>query len=191
MVDTVKNDPSFLMEQAKNGNQEAFGSLYKLYFVPVFRYVSLRIGNRIETEDLTQTVFLKVFKSIERYRDENKDPLAYFFTVARNTVIDFWRKKKRKEIPLEDTDENELETDDSSHDLVEQAEKELSQNTLKKALGILTDEQKEVIVLKFISDLSNKEISDVIGKSEEAIRQLQCRALKKLRDNLKNHNIDL
>jgi len=180
----IKKDPSSLMQQAKNGNKDAFGVLYKMYFTPVFRYISLRLKDKVQTEDLAQTVFLKVFRSLHRYREEHKDPLAYFFTVARNTLIDFWRKKR--ELRLQETDENQIATDYSSDILVTLSEKEKVEKALLRELDLLTENQKEALVLKFISDLSNKQISEVIGKSEEAIRQLQCRGLKTLRDNLKN-----
>ena len=95
-IDDNEIDAKELMRLAKDGDSEAFGLLYSKYFVPVFRYIYLRLKNKEEAEDLAQTVFLRVYKSLTRFRDQGKEPLAYFFTIARNAIIDYWRKKKRK-----------------------------------------------------------------------------------------------
>ena len=97
--DKPEKDPKQLMQLAKNGDTEAFGQLYELYFKPVYRYIYLRTKSKEEAEDLSQVVFIKIFKSIGGFQEQNKQPLAYFFTIARNTVIDHWRKKKDILIP--------------------------------------------------------------------------------------------
>jgi len=89
-----KNNPEKLMERAKNGDAEAFSRLYEIYFAPVFHYIYLRVKDKETAEDLMQDIFLKIFRSIRNYQKEGISPLAYFFTVARNRVIDYWRKKK-------------------------------------------------------------------------------------------------
>jgi len=105
-------------------------------------------------------------------------------------VIDYWRKKKEVDISdIEEIFENipsSGKTPEESLESYEIAEK------VKQAIKNLTDEQQEVIILKFINDLSNKEIAELIGKSEEAIRQLQCRALKALRRDTRimNHKYE-
>jgi len=182
-----KNDPGLLIRQAKNGDVEAFNLLYEIYFTPVFRYIYLRVKDKEITNDLTQIVFLKVFQSIERYQEKNKSPLAYFFTVARNTVIDY--RKKKKEIKISEPEKIFNQITDSADNPLEQLEKADTSKTLLRAISQLTDEQQEVIILKFINDLPNKEISDLFGKTEEAVRQLQCRALKSLRKYFKDNQI--
>ena len=83
-----KNNPKILMELAKGGDSEAFGHIYHLYLTPVYRFIYFRLRNKEEAEDLTQTVFLKVYQSIHAFQVKNQSPLAYFLTIARNTVID-------------------------------------------------------------------------------------------------------
>lgn len=180
----AENGIKRLMQLAKEGDTEAFGRIYEIYFLPVFRYIYFRVQDRVEAEDLTQNVFLKIFNSIENFRVQDKSPLAYFFTVARNTVIDYWRKKKN--IAESDNTKRIVNMPDSQKDpkkLLEEREKE---ETVLEAIKHLTEDQQEVIVLKFIQGFSNKEISKILGKTEDAIRQIQCRSLRVLREHLNN-----
>lgn len=185
MVEKTENldNPGLLMDRAKRGDGAAFGELYDMYFTPVFRYIFARVMEKETASDLAQTVFLKVFQTRDRYDDHGK-PLAYFFTVARNTVIDHWRKKK--EVSLE-TEEIAVAaaTGDNPHEAAERSD---TAHAIRRGIGLLTQDQQEAITMKFISGLSNKEISEATGKTEEAVRQLQCRALAALRRHLKNVN---
>lgn len=177
-----EKDPRALIILAKEGNKEAFSDLYELYFVPVFRYIYHRVGSREEAEDLAQTVFLKVYNSIYRFEEKGKSPLAYFFTVARNTVIDHARKKK--EITVDDLEQVSPGALNIEKDIHESIDREKNLTLIKEAMEDLTEEQREIVSLKFISGLSNMEIAEMIGKNEGAVRQLQCRALKALRGRL-------
>jgi len=114
--------------------------------------------------------------------------LAYFFAVARNTVIDYWRTRKNN-IQIDDpksSTQNIVKEDDNPQKIYQEKETQL---VISKAINQLTDAQQEVIILKFINNLSNKEIACLLEKSEEAIRQIQCRALKSIRDYLKKAGI--
>lgn len=165
---------------AKEGNKEAFEQIYHLYFAPIYRYIYFRVRSKEMAEDLTQTVFLKVYQSISRFRArQDFSPLAYFFTVARNVVIDYWRKKKEVILDQENLSWLDMERQDKtlSDVKVKIEAKDLIQDGLKQ----LNPEQQEVIILRFIDELSNKEIAALLGKTEVAVRQLQCRALKILR----------
>lgn len=175
-------DPIQLMEQAKAGNTDAFGELYKQYLVPVYRYIYLRIPHRQTAEDLAQVVFIKVFESLPRYVAVHSAPLAYFFTVARNTVIDHVRKKKPEFLDDHPELENTLQDTNKSAEQTLIIEQDM--NRVLAGIKTLTQEQQEVIILKFFSELKNSEVAEVLGKSEEAVRQLQCRALKILRQQL-------
>ncbi len=182
-----ENNPKQLMQLAKNGDTEAFGQLYELYFTPVYRYIYLRTKSKEEAEDLAQVVFVKIFKSIGSFQEQNKPPLAYFFTIARNTVIDHWRKKKEilVDTPIE-TDVAIEEQTDSPIDLID---KKANAQVIHKAIETLTEDQQEVIILKFINDLTTVEIAKILEKKEDAIRQLQCRALKILKQYFKEHGL--
>lgn len=185
--DNFQNDPKILMQMAKSGDTDAFGRLYELYFVPVFRYIYFRVKNKEEANDLAQTVFLKVFRSLSSFREQNKSPLAYFFTVAKNTVIDRWRTKK--EVLLDDPESVFGQIPDKTSNPLELVENEETDHAVRRAIEQLTDDQQEIIVLKFINEKPNKEIAAFLGKTEEAVRQLQCRALRVLRQILKSQDL--
>jgi len=176
-----KTDSRRLMRLAKGGDRAAFAEVYDRYFTPVYRYIFFRVRSRAEAEDLTQAVFLKAYEAIERFEDRGKEPLAYFFTIARNAIINFWRKKKEF---LTEKPEHDFHERGGALDIEDDLEVKESVTIIRKGLSLLTDEQAEVISLKFISELSNKEIAEALGKSEEAVRQLQSRGLRELRKHL-------
>jgi RNA polymerase sigma-70 factor (ECF subfamily) len=181
-------EPKRLLREAKNGNAEAFGKLYSLYFTPVYRYVLLRVRDRTLTEDITQTVFMKVYRSLDTFHVGSISPLAYFFTVARNTIIDHWKKKR--ETVFGDLGDEESDTpldipDNREHDET-RVDRAVTMERVRSALRSVSEDQREVLTLKFIAQLSNHEIARAMGKTEDAIRQLQSRGLKALRDALKN-----
>lgn len=163
---------------AKAGNSEAFGRLYELYFTPVFRYSFLRTRDKVVAENISQNVFLKSFKTINKFQERGRPFLAYLFTIARNEVIDYW--KKPKNIQVEDVEMVKF-GEDKLMDLIEH--RELDRKILE-ALEMLTEEKKEIVSLKFFGGLKSFEIGVIIDKSEEAVRQIQYRALKELKEFL-------
>ncbi|MDD4902464.1 MAG: RNA polymerase sigma factor [Patescibacteria group bacterium] len=175
-----KNDPGVLMKKAKEGDDEAFSLLYEAYFSPVFRYIYFRVQDQAIAEDLTQTVFLKVYEKLPVYEDQDRPPLAYFFTIARNKVIDHWRKNK--EVKLPDAENFLAQVPDPAANAEELLSRAGAEKMVSQALEILSEDQREAIILKFINELSNREIADLLDKNEEAVRQLQCRGLRNLRE---------
>ena len=184
--DNSKRNPKILIQKAKNGDNEAFGRLYELYFVPIFRYIYFRVKSKAEAEDLTQEVFLKAYSAIKNFEDKNKSPVSYFFTIARNTVIDYWRKKKELVVNKDETFEK---ISDKNSDPLKLTEQKEMGDFVKQAIEDLTQDQQEVIILKFINGRTNREIANLLNKSEEVVRQLQCRALKVLRQKFKDLKI--
>jgi len=182
MEKTSDYDIKLLMTIARNGDSEAFGIIYSKYFTPIYRYIHYAVRNKEIAEDIAQTVFLKAFKMIENYKNNGNDPAPYFYTIAKNTMIDYWKKKK--DYLYENFTEvaNNI-TDPSKNPLETHVEKEQVRD-LMKCVQRLTDDQKEVITLKFICELSNSEIANYTGKNEDAIRQLQSRGLRSLKNLL-------
>ena len=181
-MDNNKENPNELMELVKRGDMDAFGALYTTYFTPIFRYLFIRLKNRRDAEDLTQTVFMKALAAAPRFENVGKPPLAFLYTIARNSLINFWRKKKEilpenfeEEVAHLAVQEISLETKLIEQESVERA---------KQAIQKLSPDQQDVITLKFVNELSNKEIAELLGKTEEAVRQLQSRGLKALRKYL-------
>ncbi len=164
---------------AKDGDNSAFEELYNTYYTPLYRYIFVRIKNKEEAEDVTQTTFMKIWNSITSWNSNHTSPLAFFFTVARNTLIDYFRKNSHGEIVSDEAvfkyGENSGTTDNES------SASEL-RGVLNQAISELSSEQQEIINLFYTNDLTYKEIAQITGKKEEAIRQLHSRAIKKLRE---------
>lgn len=175
------DDPQELLRRAKAGDEESYGLLYKLYYTPIYRYLFFRTKDKTEAEDLAQGVFVKVFQALPNVKADMKEPIAYFYTVARNMLIDHYRKQKVRQTVSEDDMED---VPDTREDIAVSLDIVFTTDKVKETLKSLTAEQQEVIVLKFVNELSNKEIATTLGKNEDAVRQLQSRALKLLRQKL-------
>lgn len=167
-----------LMIKAKAGDKNAFEALYTHCFLPVYRYIIRRVHHKTDAEDLAQAVFLNVYSSATPFQNNNTTPLAYLFTIARHKIIDFWKKTNQAiTVPLGG--------DESEEKIVEEtAEAVEKQVIIKAALKILPDEQRLVLENKFFAGLTTTEIAHQLQKSEMAVRQIQCRALRTLRAEL-------
>ncbi len=167
----------YLVFLAKEGDKDAFAELYKYYLAPIFRFIFFRVRNYSDAEDLTQTVFLKAWNSILDYQQKDAHFSSWLYTIARNALADFWKKKREVTVEvLDDVPYQEKRGDDNEENI----------KLIEKVIELLTEDQQELIILKFIQDLSNREIAEIMNKSEEAIRQIQSRAIKKIRENLKD-----
>ena len=189
MNNTDQDDTEYICEVvtlAKKSNTEAFSTLYTTYFSPIYKYIYFRIGNKAEVDDLVQDVFLKAFSSFSNYSNEGeyaeKPFLAYLYTIARNSTIDHYRKKK----PVEIDEEEYLNIADTQDTPEEFASKKHTSEILLREISNLPTDQEEVVTLRCINGFSTKEISSMLDKTEDAIRQLQSRAIKHLRKKLKD-----
>ena len=171
------SDTKELVIRAVNGDTFAFGELYIMYVEKIYSYVFSHYRNKTFAEDVTEEIFLKAWKAIKTCRGREDTFVSWLYRIARNHLIDEIRKLKRR--PSIDTDVIEvfLPSDDRSEGYLEQQE-------LMSYIDKLPENQRQVILLKFIEGLNNEEISQVMGKSQGAIRILQMRALDNLRKEL-------
>ena len=178
-----------VLKRAQAGDQDAFSMLYTEYATPLFRYIYFRLPRKEDAEDILQTVFLKAYKALPRFRDLGKSPLTFFYTIARNTIIDHVRRKREV---LLDSEAPSLETVPDDTNMADDLLRASDAAGIHDAMTILTDDQRDAITLKYMNDLSNMEIAHVLQKEETAIRQLQSRGLRVLRSQLlkKNMNIE-
>lgn len=173
-------DEPQLVRQAKAGNSEAFGQLYDAYLERIYRFVYFRVEDQQTAEDITSQVFLKAWENLGRFQIGGTPFLAWLYTIAHNAVIDHYRTRKVT-AALED-----VRLSDPGHaEAVENGiDSAVEMNSIKIALQTLTDDQRQVLVLKFIDEMSNEEIARHLGKREGAIRALQMRGLKALAKRL-------
>lgn len=164
-----------LVRQAQSGNAEAFSRLYDACVDRVYRYVHFRVSDDETAEDLTSQVFLKAWENLDRYHAGSSPFIAWLYTIARNLVIDHYRTQKET-LPLEDV----VLHAPGEQNPDEQTELRFELQAMRDSLQTLTDEQQQVLILKFIAGLPNDSIAKVMNKREGAIRALQMRALQAL-----------
>ena len=155
----------------------AFGEIYDRYVERVYRYLYFRTGSHPEAEDLTEQVFLKAWEAIGRYRWQGRPFLAWLYRLAHNSHIDHVRTQK----PTTSLNNDERPLDVPSQAAQVELARTLDADLLTRALGQLTPDQQQVIVMKFIEGMDNDQIAASMDKREGAIRALQMRALMSLR----------
>lgn len=174
----------FLYNQLKKQDQEAFAQIYDLYVESIYRFIYFKINNKEEAQDLTSEVFLKAWNSVQNKGEVVVKTLpAFLYRIARNTVIDHYRKKKH-DYSLDEMVENSTEPINEK-DLGKDFDANMDMATLEKALHELKDEYREIIVLRYVDELSTSEIASILDKNKGAVRVLQYRAqeaLKKILD---------
>jgi RNA polymerase sigma-70 factor (ECF subfamily) len=172
-------DETELIQRAKTYDADALGTLYERYYQSIYRYVYYRVSDSALAEDLTGDIFMKMLHGIESYSIQGVPFSAWLYRIARNRVIDHMRRQpERPELSLE---EARVETIASGETTLEQA---LQRDELLKAVQVLTEEQRRVILLKFIEDKDNATIAAILGKTEGAVKSLQHRALDTLRHHM-------
>jgi RNA polymerase sigma-70 factor (ECF subfamily) len=166
-----------LVEKAAGGNLEAFGELYGIYIDHIYRYVFYQVKDKMTAEDITEEVFVKAWKAIGSCKGKGQTFLPWLYRIAHNHLISYLRRSRKclsaGQKTLTEADDPELE-----------AEAKIERDRLLEAISCLPLHQKQVIILKFIEGLDNREIGKIIGKSQGAIRVLKMRALAKLRREL-------
>jgi len=166
-----------LVERAAEGDFETYGELYSIYLDRIYRYVFHQVKDKMTAEDITEEVFIKAWKAIDSCRGKEQTFLPWLYRIAHNQVIDNLRSR-RKHLHIE------IETVDTVGGPQLEAAGDLEQQELLGMIAYLPQNQRQVIILKFIEGLDNREVADTMGKSQGAIRVLQMRALAKLRKDL-------
>ncbi len=177
-----KADEKDLLVKIKKRDREAFIKSYDLYVDRLYRFIYFKVGNEEEARDLTSTVFLKVWNYIQNDNLEDLKTLkALIYKIARNAVIDHYRRSKGNITSVRDGGENKIEISDESQDLARQAEIAFDFKIVESKLRELKDEYREIIILRFVDEMSIKEIAAVVDKPKNNVRVLIHRALKILK----------
>ncbi len=169
-----KDELAKTIKDAKRGDSDTLAKLCEYVYAKIYSYIYYRVNHREDAEDLTSEVVLKVVKALKTQKGNFH---AWIYKIATNAVIDFYRRQAvRSGVSLS---EMNYEIPDKSTNFSEQV---LTQDSLRRALSNLTEKQSQVVILKFIEGYSNEEIAKIIGKSVGAVKLLQFRALKSLRE---------
>ena len=170
-----------LVLKAQKGNQEAFAELYDIFIDLIYRYVYYRV-NQADVEDVVENIFLKIWENVRKYRQQkNTHFSSWIFRIAHNMVIDYYRSNKVHE--YDELDLN-LVDHDREHNPIRKTQDSLNQRDLKAALTKVKKQYRDILIYKFINELSNKEVSQILKKSEGSLRILQFRALRALKKEL-------
>lgn len=169
-----------LVARAIQRDAEAFGALYDRYFERVYRYARLRVGNATDAEDVTAAVFLNAWRAIDRFSPKHDASFAgWLFRLAHNAVVDRYRRA-RDDVALDALamwpEESLLLANPEGL-----LEWRLTVDELHRALAALTQEQREVVLLRFVEGLSAREVGEILGKQEGTVRGMQFRAIEALR----------
>ncbi len=179
--ETAKVSPEVLEEwelvrRAQAYDEAALEALYQTYYPKIYNYAFLQMGDIQAAEDLASDVMLKMLESLQGYKLKGLPFGAWVYRIARNRLIDLHRRRRRRgEVDLSETLSATLASPQAL------AERALERGQLQVALKHLTDEQRQVIVLKFIEGFDNRSAGRIMGRSEGAIKSLQHRALASLR----------
>jgi RNA polymerase sigma-70 factor, ECF subfamily len=153
--------------------------LFERYYESVFRYLYYRVSDRAVAEDLASEVFLRLIGALPGRQAGSISFRAWLFQIARNLAIDHYRKTVvRKEIQLVD----DLQSKEG--DPLDVVERGLTAETLLHALSHLPENQREVLILRFIVAMPVADVAQMLHKSEDAVKGLQHRALRALRESL-------
>ncbi|MDD4931175.1 MAG: sigma-70 family RNA polymerase sigma factor [Candidatus Colwellbacteria bacterium] len=172
-------DERNLITQAIGGETEAFGRLYDHYLPMIYRFILLKVGQREEAEDLTHQVFLKAWQNIgSKYSDEGLPFSSWLYRIARNTVIDHYRRSR----PTIEIEENDTREELISHpDIISRMDIEKGAKEALEAIKKLGETDRNIIIMRFVEDLSVKEVAEALGKTEGAVKVAQHRALEKIK----------
>lgn len=175
----MPEDEIRLIQQAQQGDAWACAVLYDRHYDAVYRYCYYRVSDVDLAQDLASEVFVRMVEKLDTFRARGRPLLAWLYTIARNLVVDVHRQKgKAAHLPLNTA--SDLSTDGQG-ELARRVDRRLEADCLAAALQYLTEEQRRVVLLKFMEDMNNAQVARLLGKSEGAIKSLQHRALGALR----------
>jgi RNA polymerase sigma-70 factor (ECF subfamily) len=170
---TQPNDMDLIV-RARTGDQAAFAQIYERYAPGIYRYLYCRLGEAELAEDLQSEVFMRLFEGLDRYEDRGWPLSAWLYRIAHDRTIDTVRRRRMRQIvPLEDWSAT---SEGPEHAVVARMDREEIFEMIEK----LTDEQRQVIRLRFMAELSIQEVAQKIGRSEGAVKALQYRGIQSL-----------
>lgn len=174
-----------LIKKYLKGDAQSLEILISRYLKLIYSFVYKNVGNPTDAEDITQEVFVKVWKNMKKF-DQKKSFRPWIFQIAKNTSIDYLRKKKT--IPF-----SKFENEKGQNPLVDNIaapnmhliEKLSDKKTIASAMGTLTLKEQEVINLRHTEGMSFKEIAENFNESVNTVKSRYRRTLGNLKKNIK------
>lgn len=170
------SDEAVLIQKAKDFDSEAWAQIYRRYYPKIYAYLHYRVGDVDLAEDITANVFLHAVERIKSFTYRGFPLSSWLYRIAHNQMVDHFRRKAK--VATKPLTEELLAKRGGVHEEMEGA---LVREDLSSALKNITEEQQQVVLLKFFGGLSNAEVARIIRKPEGAVKALQHRALASLR----------
>lgn len=175
-----KTDDTRLIERCRSGDRKAFEALLMQYERPVFNAAYRMLNNRDDAQDITQSVFLKVFENFDQY-DPSRRFFSWIYRITLNESIN-WKSKTNRLTPLD------IETADEGKGPEQQLDTEQASQSVQAALMTLTSDYRSVVVLKHFLGCSYTEISQVLDIPEKTVKSRLYSARQQLKDALADSN---
>ena len=164
-----------LVEAARRLEEPAWAEIYRRHAQQVYAYIYYRLGEQHTSEDLTADVFVKALAGIKGYTWRGTPLLAWLYRIAHNVTADYRKSAARLSERMHSGEEIEVE------DRIDRIGQLQQRSDMVSAIRTLTDDQQQVIILRFYAGLSNAEVANIMGKPEGAVKALQARGLRSLR----------
>jgi RNA polymerase sigma-70 factor (ECF subfamily) len=164
-----------LVEAARRLEEGAWAEIYRRHSQQVYSYIYFRLGDQHAAEDLAADVFVKALAGIKGYSWRGTPLLAWLYRIAHNVTADYRKTTQRRALRHVNGDGYEVE------DKVDRIGRSDARRDMLGAIRALTDEQQQVVILRFYQGMSNAEVANIMGKQEGAVKALQTRALRSLR----------
>ena len=169
-------DEATQVQRAKDGDSTIWDGWFQRFYPNLFRYAYIRLRRRSEAEEIASQVFVEAYRGIGRYTYTGKPILAWLYRIAHNLVYDRLKFEERRSVLQVDSP--------AATDTTEGPESIIANIDLLNAIDTLTDEQRDVVILRYFLGMSAQEVSGVVGKTAAAVFSLQARALIALRGRL-------
>ncbi|OGG87187.1 hypothetical protein A3B87_03140 [Candidatus Kuenenbacteria bacterium RIFCSPHIGHO2_02_FULL_39_13] len=179
-----------LLKKISQGDQESFKIFYNLEFEKIYRFVSFKINNDSEAEEIVQDIFFKFWDYVRDGNNVN-NALALLYKMARNRVVDYYRKHgvRPKILSLDGEQDFQIASDKiSDQDIENELDIGFEIQSIEQTIIELPDDYQDVLVMRFIREMEVKEIAEALDKSQGAVRIMIFRALKTLKKLLNKKN---
>jgi RNA polymerase sigma-70 factor, ECF subfamily len=174
-------DPDLPAVLAAQADGAAFATLYRRYLDRVYGYAFYQLGDHHDAEDVTERIFLAALRALPDFHDQGSTFRAWLFRIAHNTIANAHRSRARRRTePLPDDFERAAPNADPAGQVA--LADELRE--IRRAVAEMPDERRQVILLRFVDDLSTAEIAEVLDRSPGAVRVLLHRSLRELAGRL-------
>lgn len=171
----VQDQEALLIARAQESDRSAWDEIFQRHYQRVYIFVFCRIGEAAAAEDVTADVFVEAWRGIRRFSYRGVPLISWLYKIAHNLIADFFRKSRRSR--QESLERSEMQFASPR----DEAETVAQWQSLSAAFKKLTLDQQQVLVSRFMEGLTLAETASLLGKKENAIKQLEFRALKSIR----------